>query len=119
MRRSLFLVAALAACGGDDGDGPPPPDADLTPAESCIRPGDHGNDIGVGEYCSPFGGQCQGFEFAPLCLADVGQDQWFCTRIGCDAMTNCGAGAGCLITGDGSACVPCRCEPTGLGCPQP
>jgi hypothetical protein len=118
----LFLgaagLASLAACGTDPTP-PPPIDADPTPAESCVRPGDHGNDLGVGEYCTPGGTQCDTFDLAPLCLASVGQDQWFCTRIGCDAMTNCGTGAGCLITGEGSACVPCRCEPTGIGCPPP
>ena len=117
MRAVLVALIGLAACGGDDG--PPPLDADPTPADSCIRPGDTGNANGVGTYCSPGGGQCSSFDLAPLCLADVGQDQWFCTRIGCDAQTSCGAGAGCLIETDGSACVPCRCDSRGLGCPQP
>jgi hypothetical protein len=116
-RATLAFALLLAACGGDDGA--PPIDADPTPAGSCIRPGDHGNSLGVGEYCSPGGGQCASFDRAPLCLADVGQDQWFCTRIGCDATTDCGTGAGCLLETDGSACVPCRCDSRGLGCPQP
>jgi hypothetical protein len=46
----------------------------------------------------------------------VGQDQWMCTRIGCNAMTDCGEGAGCLIETMGSACVPCRCDDRGIGC---
>ncbi|NUO50403.1 MAG: hypothetical protein HOV80_16230, partial [Polyangiaceae bacterium] len=87
------------------------------PAESCIPPGDPGNELGVGEYCSPLGKQCEGNAAAQLCLADVGQDQWMCTRIGCDEMTDCGEGAGCLIVqGEGSACVPCKCDPEGVGC---
>jgi hypothetical protein len=115
---SLALAFALAACGSGD-DAAPPVDADVTPAESCVRPGDHGNSLGIGEYCTPGGNQCSAFDLAPLCLADVAQDQWFCTRIGCDANTDCGAGAGCLLEAGGSACVPCRCDPRGLGCPQP
>jgi hypothetical protein len=97
--------------GGEAGGGPEPPPG------SCIQPGDKGNDKGVGEFCTPGGGECDKFALAPFCLADVGQDQWFCTRIGCDAMTDCGQGAGCLIvSGMGSACVPCKCEPSGVGC---
>ncbi len=137
--RAVFLsaaaaVVALAACsssesgdatstttgaggsssttGGAGGAG-----GDPTPDASCIQPGDHGNSKGVGEYCSPGGGQCSQFAEAGLCLADVGQDQWFCTRIGCDETTDCGEGAGChLEAGAGSACVPCACDDTAVGC---
>jgi hypothetical protein len=118
--------AAVQACGSDE---PKPGSAtssssgtggsggDPTPADSCVRPGDKGNVKGVGEYCTPFGGECSAFAGAPLCLADVGQDQWMCTRIGCKVAEDCGEGAGCLITPEGSACVPCRCSNEGLGCP--
>ena len=88
---ALATIASFGACGGDDGASV---DADPTPAESCVRPGDVGNDHGVGQYCTPAGSECLGFDLAPLCLAQVGQDQWFCTRIGCDANTDCGQGAG-------------------------
>ncbi|MFO0615989.1 MAG: hypothetical protein U0414_25565 [Polyangiaceae bacterium] len=82
----------------------------------CIQPGDPGNDIGVGHACTPGGGECMQFPLASLCLADVGQDEHFCTRIGCDEKTNCGKDAGCLIEGAGSACVPCKCDSAGIGC---
>jgi len=96
------------AGGASEGGGPP--------SESCIQPGDLGNQLGVGEYCSPLGGECTDNTDAQLCLADVGQDQWMCSRIGCTEETDCGEGAGCLITSDGSACVPCECDDTGVGC---
>ena len=115
----LLLGVACSSNGGGatNGDGAGGSGgADPTPEASCVRPGDKGNDVGVGEYCSPFGRQCLAFPGAPLCLADVGQDQWMCTRISCDATTDCGEGAGCLIEKDGSACVPCRCDPRGIGC---
>lgn len=132
----IALVLAIAACGDDSsggggsggaggsgaaggtggqvtqgggGGGGGPPDA------SCIRPGDLGNELGVGEYCEPLGGQCQDNSEAQLCLADVGQDQWMCTRISCED-ADCGEGAGCLVTDEGSACVPCKCDDTGIGC---
>ncbi len=126
----FFVAALLAACessntsgtggssttssstSGTGGAG-----GDPTPSNSCIRPGDKGNNLGVGEYCTPLGKECVLFDNAPLCLADVGQDQWMCTRIGCDATTDCGEGAGCLmVDGQGSACVPCRCDDRGIGC---
>jgi hypothetical protein len=130
-REAIFgvvLLAAMISCGDDAGSagsgggttssttsgsggtggGPP--------ADSCVQPGDMGNEIGVGEYCTPLGGQCADNSVAQFCLADVGQDQWMCTRIGCDENTDCGANTGCLITDDGSACVPCRCDDSGIGC---
>jgi hypothetical protein len=107
---SAVIVFAVAGCAEEEAPDP-------TPAESCVQRGDHGNNVGVGEYCTPSGSECAGFDLAPLCLAAVGQDQWFCTRIGCDATTNCGEGAGCLIETQGSACVPCRCDSRGIGCP--
>jgi hypothetical protein len=105
-------AATTSSATGSAGGG-----GDPTPAASCKRPGDEGNDKGVGEYCTPGGGECSGFAEAGLCLADVGQDQWFCTRIGCDETTDCGEGAGCHVEeGAGSACVPCACDDTPVAC---
>ena len=80
-----------------------------TPKGSCAQPGDKGNNIGVGTYCSPAGKQCEDFPLAGLCLADVGQDQWFCSKIGCTKSSECGHDATCVIHSDGSACVPNHC----------
>jgi hypothetical protein len=105
---SSSTTSTSSSTGG--GSQPMPPDA------SCARPGDLGNDVGVGHFCTPGGGECKPFALAPLCLADVAQDQWMCTRIGCDEKTSCGKDAGCLITDGGSACVPCDCDATTSGC---
>jgi hypothetical protein len=80
-----------------------------TPKQSCAQPGDKGNDIGVGTYCTPAGKQCEDFPLAGLCLADVGQKQWFCSKIGCTKSSECGSDATCVIHDDGSACVPNHC----------
>lgn len=101
-------TGGAASGGASEGGGPP--------AASCTQPGDLGNELGVGEYCTPQGGQCADNDTAQLCLADASQDEWMCTRIGCTAETDCGTGAGCLITDDGSACVPCACDAAGIGC---
>lgn len=127
----LATLLVLAACGdsgsgtgGSGGVAPSggsPPEGGSSegggpPAASCIQPGEPGNSIGVGESCTPLGGECADNTDAQLCLADVGQDQWMCSRIGCTETTDCGEGAGCLITADGSACVPCMCDDGGVGC---
>ncbi len=83
---------------------------DPTPAASCVKPGDVGNDKGVGTYCSPGGKQCANQTFATFCLADVQQDQWFCTKISCKADADCGTDAVCHMDPQGSACVPAKCE---------
>lgn len=82
----------------------------MAPAASCIQAGEKGNDTGVGTFCTPGGGECSGFPKAGLCLADVGQDQWFCTRIGCKTDADCGMAAHCHLDPSGAACVPDKCE---------
>ncbi len=112
---ALLTLLALAGCGSDE------PAASTTdastdssetpkvPATSCVRPGDKGNDKGVGEACTPLGKECAKFPGAPVCLADVGQDQWMCTKINCANDTECGVGATCYKDAKGSGCVPNRC----------
>jgi hypothetical protein len=95
--------------GGSPATGGGGAGGDATPPGSCVQPGDKGNDKGVGTYCSPHGGQCADFPEAGLCLADVGQDQWFCTRLGCTTNADCGMDATCYHDSGGDACVPDRC----------
>jgi len=96
--------------GGSGGMG-----GDPTPPESCKHPGDVGNDKGIGTYCSPAGNQCFDFPYAGICLADFGQDQWFCTKINCQDDSVCGQNAICLMDPAGSACVPNECLDGGAG----
>lgn len=99
-----------ATTGGMGGSG-----GDPTPAASCAKPGDKGNELGVGTYCSPGGHECAEFPFAGLCLAEVGQDQWFCTKISCKTDAECGTDAVCHMDPQGSGCVPKKCEGGGAG----
>src|SRR5262245_16654800 len=62
-----------------------------THMNQCVMTTDTGNENGVGHYCTPGGGECQQFPLAGLCLADIGQDEWFCTRIGCQMDSDCGS----------------------------
>ena len=116
MRRFVLLALVLIGCGSDDPattttdtGAADTNDTPMVPAGSCSKPGDKGNDKGVGEFCSPLGKQCSKFPGAPLCLADVGQDQWMCTRIGCTADAECGMNATCYKDPKGAGCVPNRC----------
>ncbi len=116
MRGALAIVAALfsVACGGstaaptDAGRDAPP----AVPPESCAQRGDTGNDLGVGTFCTPAGGECSAFPRAGLCLAAVAPEerQWFCTRL-CMTDDQCGMDALCVGDGRGAACVPARCAP--------
>lgn len=112
----LAIVAATFGCSSSDSTNAAPKDSGSTdvaeptaPAASCVKAGDKGNDKGVGTPCTPFGKECDAFPGAPVCLADVGQDQWMCTRIGCTGDEQCGSGATCYKDPGGSACVPNRC----------
>ena len=96
--------STTAAAGAGGSAGP------IAPAESCVQAGGKGNENGVGTFCTPGGGECAGFPKAGLCLADVGQDQWMCTRIGCKIDADCGTSAHCHLDPAGSACVPDSCE---------
>jgi hypothetical protein len=92
--------------GGDSGS-----DATL-PAESCVKANEPGNELGVGKSCSPGGGECDAFPDT-ICLADLGQPQWFCAIIGCSDNSQCGSGSDCHHDPLGSACVPIKCETDG------
>jgi hypothetical protein len=117
MRHFALLAFVLVGCGSDDapatttdtGSSTDTNDTPTVPAASCVRPGDKGNDKGVGTFCTPLGKECAGFAGAPLCLADVGQDQWMCSRIGCSTNADCGMDATCYKDPKGAGCVPNRC----------
>lgn len=122
MRSVLILCVGLLGCGSDDApatstDASTDADGPKVPAASCVRPGDKGNDKGVGEFCTPLGKECSKFTGgATVCLADVGQDQWMCSRISCSTDADCGMNATCFKDPKGSGCVPNRClSPTDAG----
>jgi hypothetical protein len=74
---------------------------------TCVQTTDMGNSLGVGKYCTPGGGECTG-QPAGLCTADVGEDEWFCVKVGCQMDSDCGEMAQCVMQG-GSGCVPSKC----------
>lgn len=110
---ALIFAAILAGCGSSESSSTTDSGSDVggpkVPDESCVRPGDKGNDKGVGTACTPLGKECVPFPGAPVCLADLGQKQWMCSRIGCTTDAECGTDATCFKDPKGSGCVPNRC----------
>lgn len=120
--RALAVVATLwlAAC-------PNPPVTDdagevlcnpnLPPASVPCLEGQCGNELGVGQPCTPGGNECGdlGLGNAIICSADFSdKDEHFCT-LGCDADEQCGSDAYCGADPDdpeaGRGCVPESCRP--------
>jgi hypothetical protein len=104
----------------------PPPDPGpvdcseipVDPTAACGAPCDAGNDLGVGEYCTANGGQCDDNASATTCSALLnGQlivTSYICTLV-CDETTVCGPGASCRcpLFRDGGqicGCIPDACE---------
>jgi hypothetical protein len=101
---TLVLAIALCACGGDDGGA-----AQSDAFESdCGKPGDMGNEVGVGKFCASLG-ECG--STAPLCSSIGDPDTHFCTRtcpMGDSSV--CGTGAECTCNSSNQCgCTPSAC----------
>ena len=120
----LFVSITLALLGACGNNGSGTPSADLTSASiqdmakprslsCCGMPGDPGNAVGVGKYCTKID-DCGGNTKATICATLGGDDrQTFCT-FPCTpsaGMDPCGAGAMCACQAGGGncGCVPMAC----------
>jgi hypothetical protein len=75
---------------------------------ACGNPGDAGNEMGVGKYCTKGGGQCQGTQ-APYCSLDVKTDvPGICSKP-CATAADCGTGSICTGSGLEMGCAPAAC----------
>lgn len=97
---------------GNPGDATVNPGDGGVPAESCVQPGEEGNERGVGRFCTRTGNQCAG-RMANLCLAALAPTagQFFCTHL-CTSNDQCGTGSVCDGDSRGRVCMPARCAPT-------
>src|SRR5258708_15863983 len=100
---------------------------------TCGAPGDQGNELGVGKYCTQGGGQCQGLQ-ASICSADIQLNgSGLCSK-SCSTDADCGTGAVCFQDTLGKGCEPVACQTPstspavspvpssgclGAGCPKP
>lgn len=82
--------------GGSGGGGSGSPDGGGgSPGALCAAPGAVGNAEGVGEYCTPGGGECDDNEGATYCTVDYEEGAPpFCTTP-CFGDDDCGEGASC------------------------
>jgi hypothetical protein len=124
--RLLFLAITVAfvGCSNNNNSGSSSGGNDLATGpdmqlnSSCGRPGDTGNNFGVGQFCTK-AQDCSSNSKAQACSAAfnflmLGPPTYYCTLTGCDpaVASSCGdQGAYCLCVSGGCACVPGRCPP--------
>jgi hypothetical protein len=123
--RALLLMVLLTGCGASSSTGDAGADLAMvdfsgTMPTQCGQPGDTGNSLGVGKYCTNLGPDCPaGGANALLCSALFNgstpspTDTFFCS-FACQ-MTSppdfCGENATCLCDTRGCACIPTYCIP--------
>ena len=113
MRALVFAaLVALAGCGGDNSPATPPPDMARGPDlySACGHPGDVGNSLGVGKYCTKLS-DCSMNKQATLCTILGSDDTFFCT-FSCSGPTSteCGEAASCQCQGTQCGCFPDACK---------
>lgn len=106
---ACMVIAALAACDGGGGSSPAAVAADAIES-SCGQPGDVGNELGIGRFCTSLG-DCPD-PSAPLCSILGDRNTHFCTKV-CQASgpaDQCGTGARCACNPGGQCgCTPSVC----------
>ncbi|HEX8952665.1 MAG TPA: hypothetical protein VF945_12505 [Polyangia bacterium] len=128
--RSLLIVSLVlcAGCSSSDdhadaggaADLAVPSGPDMALLSRCGHPGDVGNSLGVGKFCTNQGPDCSGNSMAKSCSALLnGQtpsptDSYFCSFLCAttDPPGVCGENAACLCSSPTScACIPTSCIP--------
>jgi hypothetical protein len=125
--RAAVLVGmlALAGCGGDNGGtgGGPQDMATANVLSQCGHPGDVGNSLGVGRFCTKLSDCGKNGEQTNICSAlgngptPSASDTYFCTIYPCTpdgGTSECGENATCVCGsssgGGGCACTPNSCK---------
>ena len=104
--RFVFVALLAIGCGGGSDSTPDASvDAYFT---KCGKPGDTGNELGVGTFCASLS-DCGSTQSAPLCSSLGDKDTHFCTRT-CTmgSTTDCGTAAECTC----NASNQCGCTPS-------
>lgn len=109
---SISLVAT--GCSNDsssNSDASVDAAADMAFFSDCGRPGDVGNNLGVGKFCTT-AAECQGLT-ATLCThlyrSVTGENTSMCTVANCTNDSQCGTNASCQCRALGCGCVPNAC----------
>jgi hypothetical protein len=113
MIKRISIIIWLVACGGGSSDNPP---ADTAPApdafeSDCGRPGDVGNELGIGKFCAQIS-DCNDTPMAPLCSSLGDRNTHFCTKT-CQsggAPDQCGTATECVCNANNQCgCTPSSC----------
>jgi hypothetical protein len=135
MRKLVFalMICFTPACSNHD-DGPPdmamaPPDLSA-PLSQCGHPGDKGNSLGVGKFCTRISDCTTEGAMTNICsslgngVTPSPDDTYFCTIYPCHKATDggtadsCGENATCTC-GSGGGMSGCACTPNScLGNPD-
>lgn len=113
MRNRIAIVWCLviAACGGG-GEPATPIDAAVDAFEStCGKPGDLGNEMGIGKFCASLS-DCSDTQAAPLCSSLGDPTTHFCTKTcrSTDPPGTCGTATECVCNGNNQCgCTPSSC----------
>jgi hypothetical protein len=112
--RGVALALALVAvgCGGDNGSSPRDMSVVHDLYSICGHPGDVGNSLGVGKYCTKLT-DCSSNVKATLCTTLGSDDSFFCT-FACSGNSDlggeCGEAASCQCQGGQCGCFPDSCR---------
>jgi hypothetical protein len=124
-KRALLILVLLAGCPQEEGEqldmAMPPPDQSVLLSQ-CGKPGDTGNSLGVGKFCTSTD-DCGGPGLRTNICSSLGNgpnpspdDTYFCTIYPCKADAGadaCGENATCTCGssggGSGCACTPNYC----------
>jgi hypothetical protein len=110
---AVITAVVMIACGSDS-KAPDAPAADAF-STSCGKPGDTGNDQGVGKYCASLS-DCSGNMTATLCSSLGDPTTHFCTHTctGSGSAGQCGTNATCECNGGNQCgCTPNSCLGSG------
>ena len=130
----LLLTLAVAGCGSSDNNSDGSAAADMAASAGpdmellsrCGHPGDVGNNLGVGKFCTNIGPDCTGNGMSTTCSAlfngqtPSSSDTYFCSFqcTAADPPGTCGDNATCLCNAQNlCACIPLSCVPPPDGGP--
>lgn len=109
MRAGLLVFILVVGCGGEDGAKTPDASVDAYFSD-CGRPGDMGNELGIGKFCASLS-DCGSTQSAPLCSSLGDPNTHFCTKTCPMGSTDaCGTGAECTCNANNQCgCTPSVC----------
>jgi hypothetical protein len=112
MRTRLVIVAIAVAGACGSSTKPAHPDAAIDAfASACGLPGDPGNELGIGKFCTALA-DCVGTPMAPLCSIVGDSTTHFCTKTcsSTGSASQCGTNTTCSCnTSNQCGCTPNTC----------